>query len=220
MVFIAAVVLLATYGGQIWRLWGDVLRNNNANNVAINSQDRKPYSTVPIIKRQLFGNGRRLNSAAGPVSEPTTRSSLTLQAIFASPKQGAGSAIISGPNFEARTFSVNSTIGKNITVVRIEDKRVVLDNDGRLESLEFPAFNANTLSFSARQSDPESRVSSGEFEQLISVLEQTEQTRLSDQVGTGDISALMQALSEDQKLLVVRKRMEQLRQSSAQSNAE
>jgi type II secretory pathway component PulC len=217
LTLVLVAILLLTYGGQVWRLWHDVLRKPAPEKVQAGSQNADDYSIGPITSRQLFGASAALNRRiSSQVQEPTTHSQLTLQAIFASPDGEAGSAIISGPDFAARSFSVNSQINDSISVARIEAKRVILNNNGRLESLEFPVFTSNKLSFDSSSNDnPGGRVSSNEFEQLLSVLDENERTRLLNDVETGDISSLMQALPEDQKLLVVRKRMEQLRQASA-----
>lgn len=209
------VILLLTYGGQVWRLWHDVINQKSAEAGLSSNESSGEYSIAPITERKLFGASNIPLSGRDTIQEPTTHSQLTLQAVFANPNGNGGSAIISGPDFTARSFRVNADINESISVARIEAKRVILNNNGRLESLEFPAFTSAKLSFNNSSSDSSNRVSSGEFDQLLSVLDDTDRTRLLGNVETGDISGLMQALPEEQKLLVVRKRMEQLRQASA-----
>lgn len=177
------------------------------------------YDAGIILERQLFGAGTGTNSdpvEAQPSDAPVTSLALTLQAIFNAPDASNSNAIIAGPDGDAKNYRVGASLAGDATVERIDADQVVINRGGTLETLRFPLPGASSARVSQTQSD---ELSKEDYSQLLSSLSSKDRKNAMARLNNGgDMRSLLQALPPEQKLKVVRKRLEQLRQQSSQKN--
>lgn len=172
------------------------------------------YDASIILQRQLFGAGATSGPVASkPSQTPVTNLALTLQAIFSAPNADNSNAIIAGPDGNAKNYRVGAVLADNATVERIDANQVVIKRDGKLETLRFP--RPGTRSARAAQ-NRNNELSKQDYSQLLSSLSSKDRKNAMAKLqGGGDMRSLLQALPPEQKLKVVRKRLEQLRQQSS-----
>ncbi len=172
------------------------------------------YDAGIILERQLFGAGAPAGPAANqPSQTPVTDLALTLQAIFSAPDGANSNAIIAGADGNAKNYRVGAVLADNATVERIDADQVILKRDGKLETLRFPQPGTRRSSTAQKQNN---ELSSQDYSQLLSSLSSKDRKNAMAKLqGGGDMRSLLQALPPEQKLKVVRKRLEQLRQQSS-----
>lgn len=172
------------------------------------------YDTGIILDRQLFGAGAASSPAANqPSQTPVTNLALTLQAIFSASNGKSGNAIIAGPDGSAKNYRVGAVLADNATVERIDADQVILKRDGKLETLRFPQPGSRNAGAAQNQNN---ELSKQDYSQLLSSLSSRDRKNaMAKMKSGGDMRSLLQALPPEQKLKVVRKRLEQLRQQSS-----
>ncbi len=172
------------------------------------------YDAGVILDRQLFGAGAASDSTASqPSQAPVTNLALTLQAIFSAPNGNSSNAIIAGPDGNAKNYRVGAVLADNATVERIDADQVILKRDGKLETLRFPQPGTRNAGAKRSQSN---ELSKQDYSQLLSSLSSRDRKNaMAKMKSGGDMRSLLQALPPEQKLKVVRKRLEQLRQQSS-----
>ncbi len=170
------------------------------------------YDSSAILQRQLFGTATATSPAASqPSQAPVTNLALTLQAIFSAPNADHSNAIIAGPDGNAKNYRVGAVLADNATIERIDADQVVLKRDGKLEALRFP--RPGTARTTQNKKD---ELSKQDYSQLLSSLSRKDRKKAMAKLQSGgDMRSLLQALPPEQKLKVVRKRLEQLRQQSS-----
>ena len=203
MLLVQIIQLLQTGGSQI-------SQPGNAQR----SAELTDYDAGVILDRQLFGAGAASNPGASqPSQTPVTSLALTLQAIFSAPNGSNSNAIIAGPDGNAKNYRVGAVLADNATVERIDADQVILKRDGKLETLRFPQPGSRSAGAAQNQNN---ELSTQDYSQLLSSLSSKDRKNAMAKLrGGGDMRSLLQALPPEQKLKVVRKRLEQLRQQSS-----
>lgn len=110
--------------------------NNNADQQRVNK----------ITAAHLFGSYQATSTAPVQADAPETRLNLTLKGVLAAtPVENAAAIIAEGKNGEEDIYSVGQTIA-GATVKEIQSDRVILERNGRYETLRLPIeFSDNTL---------------------------------------------------------------------------
>ena len=203
-VLLLQIIQLTQTGGSQNSLEGDAQR----------SAEITDYDAGVILQRQLFGAGATTSPVATQTSQtPVTNLALTLQAIFSAPNSDNSNAIIAGPDGSAKNYRVGSSLADSATVERIDADQVVIKRDGKLETLRFPRPGTRSARAVQNQSD---ELSKQDYSQLLSSLSSKDRKKAMAKLQSGsDMRSLLQALPPKQKLKVVRKRLEQLRQQSS-----
>ncbi len=94
-----------------------------------------PVSVEPVLALAPFGH---LALPAAPAEAVETDLGLTLHGVVIAARPVASSAIISGPSGPARAYGVGQNITPAATLAEVGSDRVVLDVNGRRETLSFP----------------------------------------------------------------------------------
>ncbi|MGI9284651.1 MAG: type II secretion system protein N [Pseudomonadales bacterium] len=204
VVLLLQIVQLAQTGDSEAPLEGDAQRGAEITD----------YDASAILQRQLFGSGAASSPVANQTSQtPVTNLALTLQAIFSAPNADNSNAIIAGPDGSAKNYRVGAALADNATVERIDANQVVIKRDGKLETLRFPRPGTAAAQAARSQQD---ELSKQDYSQLLSSLSSKDRKKAMAKLQSGgDMRSLLQALPPEQKLKVVRKRLEQLRQQSS-----
>jgi len=106
-----------------------------------------------ITQAHLFGQYQASSAAPAQTDAPETRLNLTLKGVLAATPMAEASAIIAiGKNGPEDIYSVGDRVS-SATVKEIHPDRVILERNGRYETLRLPEeFSNNTLIESADQS--------------------------------------------------------------------
>jgi len=112
-----------------------------ASDVRVPEPVKNPYNVGEIVNAHIFGEKRREVVAAPKVEKPKkvekTRLRLKLLGLVSSSKDGMARALITAENGRLQSYGVGEQIeNTDSSVHSIEEMRVLLDRDGRLESLE------------------------------------------------------------------------------------
>lgn len=110
---------------------------------------------LELARRPLFGTPQAATPIA-PIAAPDTQLNLRLLGILAgTPEQrGSGFAVIAEGNRPERLFGIGDPIGNaGATVQAIYPDRVILNRNGRLETLRFPRTDSRRAPAQARASD-------------------------------------------------------------------
>jgi len=112
-----------------------------ASDVRVPEPVKNPYNVGEIVNAHIFGEKRREVVAAPKIEKPKkvekTRLRLKLLGLVSSSKDGMARALITAENGRLQSYGVGEQIeNTDSSVHSIEEMRVLLDRDGRLESLE------------------------------------------------------------------------------------
>ena len=88
----------------------------------------------------LFGEAgqQAAPKKVAPLSAPETRLKLTLKGVFASDEKGVGRAIIGDPKGKEESYSVGDPLPGGATLSEIFPDRIILERNGRFETLKLP----------------------------------------------------------------------------------
>lgn len=134
--------------------------------------------TTSSSAEQLFGQAQNTSTQAPP---PSTKLQLTLRGAFTASDPNNATAIIETDK-QTRSYRVNTIITGNTKLHAVYSDRVVLSNDGQLETLYFPVADATA----------------GLAQSII-------------QQRSNAVSQHASALSEQQRKAMIKKRLQELR---------
>ena len=146
---------------------------------------------VPLQQVQnLFGIPAR---PAGDQNAPPTKQQMTLLASFVHPDAQRSTAIIQLASDKPKRIGVGQEINSSTTLRAVHKDHVVLERDGREESLHFPALRSSSLTpYSAAPYSPQEPTAE-QLEQLQDEDVQALQQRIQDlqqrMEGDGDMPA-------------------------------
>ena len=99
-------------------------------------QEQTPKNTQAAANQHIFGQLQQTRQAAEVTHAPATRLNLTLIGVIAGKEDGVSKAIIQIDNTEVGVFSVGDSLPRgNAKIERIEATQVLLERNGKLESL-------------------------------------------------------------------------------------
>jgi len=129
---IIAIVCIASLCIAIWKFAHDFSNHF----VTTTNASIKPIQTLPeIANLHLFGIYRIQNIA----DLPSTQLQLSLVGtviMINAPKQSR--ALIASPGGQTKVYAVGAIVPGNATVARVEQRYVVLNNNGELQKLSLP----------------------------------------------------------------------------------
>lgn len=140
----ATVVSLVAIG---WPIGETLLQQSDYSGAASAVQQQTMPDLNLISQADLFG---KVSPAPAPESSelPSTRLQWVLQGVFTGTEPDNGSAIILAGDQSARLFKANQTMPGGARLTEVHPDHVVINLNGRLETLRFP-----TLSNSPRAED-------------------------------------------------------------------
>ncbi len=145
VLLLLAALVLAWVIYDLWQrginLTQGAATRSPASTLSVPEPIRNPYSLGEIVNAHIFGEKRREVVAKPKVVEQKkvekTRLRLRLLGLVSSSEDGMARALISAENGRLQSYGVGEQIeNTDSSVHSIEEMRVLLDRDGRLESLE------------------------------------------------------------------------------------
>lgn len=204
LVAVTVVGLTAVWCVHAFSLWNGLQPQPQV--IRVEAAETFQYDLATITEGELFSD-IPVQKATQEVAAPSTNTAqYKLQAVFASRSSDRGSrAIIELPGESPRPFKVGSQLANGIAIERIEADRVIINNKGRLEALGFPSpAHSQRLEGQNMKQAQNSMESTAESQQVASVDTDSE------------FSSMMNVASTDEKVNLVRRRLEQLRNQSRQ----
>ncbi len=122
---------------------------------------KAPRKKGPDIARiadwHLFGQAqvRPAPVAKGPIDAPETRLSLTLRGVFASADEGRARAIIAGSGGQEKAYKPGDALPGGARLAEIYPDRVILERNGRYETLRLPREQLGSVTGRGRQAAPQ-----------------------------------------------------------------
>ncbi|MBK8164160.1 MAG: type II secretion system protein GspC [Gammaproteobacteria bacterium] len=144
LVQVALVLLLAaTLAGLTWRLIPAPAPNlapppEAFGGAAARRNDAGPGIMWDLAKWHLFGEKPVASEIPSVESLPETQLNLTLSGVVASGSMTGGGAIIAAPGGVEAFYPVNSQLPGGAVLKEVHPDRVVLERNGRLETLRLP----------------------------------------------------------------------------------
>lgn len=127
----------------VWTLWGFVQRQgiatrSNQDSAALvggEDQDKAaPYSIEGIVAAHLFGTAETKQPSVAEA--PKTKLKLNLLGVLATDNSDLARALIQVQSKKMRSYAVGEVIeGTDAALHRVENRRVILDRQGKFESL-------------------------------------------------------------------------------------
>lgn len=134
LIFAACLVVLALLiGNELWSSTHALLYRPA---VAANSV---PQGNAAQSFAKQIGDAHLFGRAAGAGSLPETSLQLTLRAVFTATDPQAASAVIEAADGKAQVIRVGNSVSGGAVLKEVHANRVVIERDGALETLVFPA---------------------------------------------------------------------------------
>ncbi|MGK0499965.1 MAG: general secretion pathway protein C [Oceanicoccus sp.] len=217
--WLIALVLLLVIGPQAWQnlelanatLPAESVQTNNKStpdNTASTSLKASNYRSADIINGHIFGNaGASINER----NIPTTQLKLLLRGAFTSSTPSQASAIIEGSDGQTRSYKVGSQVYGQAKVHSVFADHVVLDRNGRLETLLFP------LPSSAGSAASSAQLSKSDYQLPENVQSLVMDNMSRDEIQQASKQLRDSSLTTEQRKQLIRKRLQELR-DRARSN--
>lgn len=124
-----------------WSISQTLLHQNDYSSMASSAQQQTMPDLNMISQADLFG---KINSAPPPASSelPSTRLQWVLQGVFTGSEPSNGSAIILAGDQSAQLFKANQTMPGGAKLTEVHPDHVVINLNGRLETLRFPTIGS------------------------------------------------------------------------------
>ncbi|MBF0284150.1 MAG: type II secretion system protein GspC [Magnetococcales bacterium] len=123
-----------------WRLMGDIWReppDGSATAARPANGPAAPQTLANLVELHLFGAG--YVGGEVPLDAPESRLNLEVLGIFAGSDEGkSGRVLIKSPNEGEISYPVGAQLPGGVTVRAIHPDRVVLEHNGRFETLRLP----------------------------------------------------------------------------------
>ena len=118
-------------------------QNSQADNVrAVKTTTKPSYSSKDIIEGALFGQSNTTKRLS-EIKLPVTKLQLILRGAFTATTPENASAIIEGSNKKAKHYNIGQTVFGQTQLKAVYSDRVILTNNGKLETLYFPKTNTS-----------------------------------------------------------------------------
>ena len=159
MIFL--LLLLQTLARLSWQLFDSDSASFSTPRTGLNTQTASHQQIVEqplsaVSRYHLFGKAESEPVITRKVIDaPETRLRLTLKGVFASTDQGRALAIIATNKDKEQTYQVGDTITAGARLHAVYADRVILQRNGRLETLRLPKPKLDTRQF--YQNRPNSR---------------------------------------------------------------
>ncbi len=119
-------------------------------------QSRQQADEQRLARLHLFGVAGKAplvkSKLTAPVDAPETRLKLTLHGLFASPDKDSSRAIVADPRGKEEIYSIGDPLPGGARLSEIFPDRIILERNGRFETLRLPRLKIDTGSSNGRNS--------------------------------------------------------------------
>lgn len=161
---IVTVLLMLLLAHSLAKLTWNVVPLPEVEDSAVAEQRQKPRATR-VVREQplankignfnLFGKHEKKKVVAAPVKPavvPETKLNLKLRGVFASKDKSAARAIIADARGDEDSYKIGSELPGGAKLSEIHADRVILEHNGRFETLKLPVDSADVADASSRNS--------------------------------------------------------------------
>ncbi len=211
-----AVVLISVLAGvlllkQVWSIYQTssyqpeiTIDKRLTAGEAAAQRPKQDYQANSITSSNLFGVAS--TQGLDKLNLPTTALQLQLRGAFTSTNQKLASAIIEGPDGQARSFRVDSRVYGNAVLHAVYSDRIVLSRGGELETLYFP--DPSQLS-----SETNATIGDASVEDIKTLVQDTMST---EEIQQASKQLRSSAMTAEQRKELIRKRLLELRNRARQ----
>lgn len=133
------VIALAQLAAQVsWQWFTPAMAPTTRSTTSvIPASNSRKENLVDVVNAHLFGKAA-LQVDKGPITAPVTRLRLNLNGVFASDDPKLAMAIISDSSGEQKYYRIGDAVPGGARLHAIYPDRVILDRQGKLETLKLP----------------------------------------------------------------------------------
>lgn len=139
---VLAVCFVILIGWQALSIQNDDGINDRQRSDASPAEDnvKAPAQSVELKELTFFGEpGEQTTPRVAETEDlPETNLQLVLRGVMAGGDSGRESALIEGPNAETEVYHPDESLPGNAVLLKVYDRRIVIQRAGELETLSFP----------------------------------------------------------------------------------